>query len=797
MRLWSCGFELQSTTSGVEWDTTTGSPSISTTTKRSGAAALRCNPSAATAFIRHQYSSGEPTADFYIRFYLYIATAPASLSKILFLYDTSWFDNVASIRINSDRTLELWDDHNNVQLGSDSSALNIGQWYRIELFVDGNGSGNCDALTARIDGAQFATGTISGIVSQPNRLDIGAVSSQTSDLYFDDIAINDSTGSNQNSWPGEGKIVHLYPNAAGDNAMGNSGPTTGQTAYTMVDEKPTPNDATDYWELINNNDILDVSCEASSTAGIGSSDTITLVQVGIRHRAETASSGSLKPRIKSQSGGTVASGTTFTHNDTTWRTNGDAAPRNYKLTSYTDPQAGGSWTPSLLDTMQIGVTAPDATPDMWVTSLWALVEYVPASGTTTSDNRSARTKGMSTTSNIRNARTKGAATTSDTRSARTKGVLTASETRGARTKGVATTSDTRNARIKGHLATSNNRNARTKGLATISDTRGARIKGVATTSDTRNARTKGQATASDTRNSRIKGQATSTDTRSARTKGYSTASEFRPARTKGVATAIDNRSARTKGYSTATDNRGVRTKGLSTSSDIRNARTKGILTASDTRSARTKGIVITSDTRGARIKGYLTALDNRNARAKGVAMASDTRDARTKGTATDSDTRGARIRGYLTATDNRNARTKGIATILDTRNARIKGLNTSSDTKGARIKGQETLADNRLAITKGLDTSSDTRNAKTKGVATAPDNRNARTKGVATTPDTRGARTKGAIIVTYPHREPAFLRVKADPAIIKKYVSPSLLKAQSGITTLKIVAKGSKLRTRN
>ena len=44
-RLWSSGFELQSVTSGVEWDTTTGLPTIDTTTKRSGAASLNSNAS--------------------------------------------------------------------------------------------------------------------------------------------------------------------------------------------------------------------------------------------------------------------------------------------------------------------------------------------------------------------------------------------------------------------------------------------------------------------------------------------------------------------------------------------------------------------------------------------------------------------------------------------------------------------------------------------------------------------------------------------------------------------------------
>src|SRR6266576_2199201 len=36
--------------------------------------------------------------------------------------------------------------------------------------------------------------------------------------YIDDVALNDTTGANQNTWPGEGKVVLLVPTA--DSAKG-------------------------------------------------------------------------------------------------------------------------------------------------------------------------------------------------------------------------------------------------------------------------------------------------------------------------------------------------------------------------------------------------------------------------------------------------------------------------------------------------------------------------------------------------------------------------------------------------
>lgn len=388
-RLWSCGFELQSATSGMEWDTTTNSPTIDTTTKRSGAASLRCNPTATTAYISHAVKATAPTSDLYIRFYLYIHSSTNALDSILLLRDSSEGSNYASIRLNSNRTLELWNEAVVAsQIGSDSSALNADQWYRIELAYDYSAT----TLNAYIDGVSFASGSGQSIGEQPELIRFGAVTSTTCDIYIDDIAVNDETGTAQNSLPGAGSIVHMQPDGAGDNNNASSGD------YTDVDEV-TPDGATTKAVLDADNDILDVTCESSSNAGIGSSDTITLVQVGIHEGAVSAAAESWALRIKSASGGTTTQGTTTSHNDTTYKTNGDTLPKIYTLTSYTDPTTSSAWTPTgtnSLDNMQIGVKAIDATPDINVSTLWALVEYIPT--TTTSQTILGKSRITTTTS---------------------------------------------------------------------------------------------------------------------------------------------------------------------------------------------------------------------------------------------------------------------------------------------------------------------------------------------------------------------------------------------------------------
>jgi hypothetical protein len=164
--------------------------------------------------------------------------------------------------------------------------------------------------------------------------------------------------------------------------MGSRGGADSGTDYGQVDEV-TPNDATDYYILDADNDILDVGVENSSVAGIGASDAITLVQVGTRDTNGGGTTSNRNARLKSQASGTVLSGPNNSLNSSTWWTNARTSTNGvapYPITSYVDPQAGGAWTPALLDAMQVGIRASDATPDIWVSTLWALVEYVPAVG---------------------------------------------------------------------------------------------------------------------------------------------------------------------------------------------------------------------------------------------------------------------------------------------------------------------------------------------------------------------------------------------------------------------------------
>ena len=135
-RLWSCGFELQTITVGMEWATgTNGTPVIDTSVKRSGAAALRINNTGAAENIIHQFRSTQGPC--WMRVYINTTVAPSTDRIFINVMNSS--NAKISVRMRSGanaRKLQLWNDEDSLQLGSDSEVLTAGAWYRIEIFCD-------------------------------------------------------------------------------------------------------------------------------------------------------------------------------------------------------------------------------------------------------------------------------------------------------------------------------------------------------------------------------------------------------------------------------------------------------------------------------------------------------------------------------------------------------------------------------------------------------------------------------------------------------------------------------------
>ena len=208
-RLFTSGFETTSTTSGVEFTTVSGGPTIQNTVARLslGYAGKITSLSAGTAkYFSHQFATADSTNNLFARTYFRVDTYPNASSAIGGFFGTTG-NPVAGVVLNSNGTLDIFD--NAGSLMATSSALTTGQWYRLEHQNHSN-SGHASFY---IDGTALfdhSTGslTAAGAYRWGGNCDGFNTGASTGTWYFDDIAINDGTaGGSQSAFPGSGKVL--------------------------------------------------------------------------------------------------------------------------------------------------------------------------------------------------------------------------------------------------------------------------------------------------------------------------------------------------------------------------------------------------------------------------------------------------------------------------------------------------------------------------------------------------------------------------------------------------------------
>jgi len=374
-RLWQTGFELNSLAiGGMEYAVVSSGSgmTVQTSVVRSGTYALRINTTSVRR-LRHQFLGSSADARVFARMYFRADTFhTGGLVRICEFQNT--ISNVrASIRLNPDGTLELWNA--TAQIGSDSPALSTGQWYRIDIEYNSTPAGSNDVLTARIDGTSFASSSVEDL-GNVARFDFGLIDAPTGtpDFFYDDIAINDSTGSFENSFPSPGRIVHLRPNNTGDN-----GAWSGD--YTDIDEE-TPDDNTTKISSNTAEQIEDVNL-ADTPAAIETDSIINLVATGVRYNGAGASANaSFVTRVKTGVGGAVEESSAITPSSTSWTTNANNDPYNFPLVLYDLPGAStAEWTKAKLDAAQIGARLTSASTNAaQISALWLSVEYREETG---------------------------------------------------------------------------------------------------------------------------------------------------------------------------------------------------------------------------------------------------------------------------------------------------------------------------------------------------------------------------------------------------------------------------------
>lgn len=381
-RLWMSGAELNSLTVGMEWSdvtNTSGELTIVASPVHSGAFALRCTGvvSGQVTGVEHVVISPAGDGPAWFRVYFRYATLPSADNTIMAFNNSAGFTSLlVSLQLKSDGTLELNDEDG--VIGSPSAVLSADTWHCIELKVDKTPAAGSEVVEARLNGSVFATSSARAISAGMFNVlcggNMAAEAQTTGDWFFDDWAVNDSTGSFQTAYPGlVSGMVHLRPNAAGDTDAWDA-----VTTFEDIDENP-PDDATTIIASLTSGETHEVNIDATPAA-IGAGDTIPVVQVGVRFTESVATDPdpTFVLRCKASAGGTTEEGSTITANSTAWRTHIGPNPRLPTLTLYDLPGASTSpWTKADLDTTQIGVRLTNSPVGLaHVTAMWLAVEYI-------------------------------------------------------------------------------------------------------------------------------------------------------------------------------------------------------------------------------------------------------------------------------------------------------------------------------------------------------------------------------------------------------------------------------------
>ncbi|MCI3240292.1 hypothetical protein [Streptomyces spinosisporus] len=192
-RKFTTGFEA-----GTEWDTTNGSPTIVTTQANSGTHSLRCHPTTSQQTSISQEIDPDGNRDHvFLRAYINVATAPAAMTGIMaWSGESTDVSDFYGVKMTASRTLIITASGSTTG-GTATAAIPLNTWTRVEFdYDDPNGTGKI-----YIDGTLATTRT--GIALEGGvYARFGVINPTTADIYFDDIAVNDSTGSSDNGLPG-------------------------------------------------------------------------------------------------------------------------------------------------------------------------------------------------------------------------------------------------------------------------------------------------------------------------------------------------------------------------------------------------------------------------------------------------------------------------------------------------------------------------------------------------------------------------------------------------------------------
>lgn len=209
------------------------------------------------------------------------------------------------------------------------------KWVMLELHLliaDGTG-----VAQLKVDGnldIDFSGDTKPSTSTTVERAEFWGYGASTT-TYWDDIAINDTDGSADNTWPGDGRVIAIKPDAAGDNI--DFTPSAGAN-YQNVDDVPPDGDTT-YNESGSDDDYDLLNLEACGLSGV----TILGIDVKLTVRKTVANGDHMRAKIKT-------SGTEYNGSDQDLATSYTRLVESWRENPYTS----SAWVAAELDALQAG-----------------------------------------------------------------------------------------------------------------------------------------------------------------------------------------------------------------------------------------------------------------------------------------------------------------------------------------------------------------------------------------------------------------------------------------------------------
>jgi hypothetical protein len=312
-----------------------GTPTLDAATKAHGSYAVSLDSSEWVSLVLTATKQ-----EIYGRVYIRHSSATTASRDFFELYDAGTLQ--FAFRYSSGNMVTAYRGSTLIATGTIPCPVDTWSLFEFRIKIDDT----VGVVTTKVNGVQdiaFSGDTQQTANAYFNEIRLNALSTSAGATYstwFDDVAFNDISGSVNQSWIGDGRIIGLTPTGAGT--------YTGLSVYPSganweaVDEKP-PNDGTDY--------VYDTVADekdtyALSNTGLGAGTVNALL---VFARAQKSDAGDGKIAIMVRSGSTDSQGADQSLSSLAWQ--------NFWQVWELDPADSAAWTLADLDALEAGVVA--------------------------------------------------------------------------------------------------------------------------------------------------------------------------------------------------------------------------------------------------------------------------------------------------------------------------------------------------------------------------------------------------------------------------------------------------------